>query len=508
MYLPRKETSVPVPHAGGLLLICAALLTGGPATAAVLALEDFSVDPGWMDRDPGEMTVTHNAGIGNPAGSLQGTFAAQGAPLPEVDAFRIDGGESGGVFTGDYYATYPGFTSWAFQFYADDVLPSALLIRFGDGTNTFQRALTSLVVGLDSWTTINVSLDYAGWAGGTASSFSNTLTSLSFVDIQVSRNGTGEQDYFVDNFSLNDALPVSGGSAVPEPGTLSLLVAGAVLAGLRRRHMRQRTAAASLAALLVLAGGYQPTPAGSYAMETFSSHLSAWSKGDIGGQLVYTNEAATLTFAAQDFIAIERGRFVADFTSSQGAFAGDYATRDLALLGFDFQSDTVLPAGDTIQAYLYSTGGVAFVKMIAVAETSTNQPQRVVLSLASAAAGGWIGGTEEQFQSCLGQVTSLQVRVTRNGLQAQRFTMDNVFVAGRPRVVGYEGQTGSGEQLSLQTADAIPGVGYEVVGATNLTSTTWETMTTLVSTSNWETIIFTPPANAATFFYRLNVKVD
>jgi hypothetical protein len=97
MYLPRKETSVPVPHAGGLLLICAALLTGGPATAAVLALEDFSVDPGWMDRDPGEMTVTHNAGIGNPAGSLQGTFAAQGAPLPEVDAFRIDGGESGGV---------------------------------------------------------------------------------------------------------------------------------------------------------------------------------------------------------------------------------------------------------------------------------------------------------------------------------------------------------------------------------------------------------------------------
>lgn len=508
MHLQPRETSAPVHRAGALLLICVALLAGRPATGAVLALEDFSADPGWIDRDPGEMTVTHNAGFGNPAGSLQGTFAAQGAPLPEVDAFRIDGGESGGVFTGDYYATYPGFTSWAFQFYADDVLPSALLIRFGDGTNTFQRALTSLVTGLDTWTTINVSLDYAGWAGGTASSFSNTLSSLFFVDLQVTRNGTGEQDYFVDNFSLNDATPSPGGSAVPEPGTLSLLVAGAALAGLRRRHMRKRPAGAGLAALLLLAGGHQPVPAGAYTMETFSGHLSAWSKGDIGGQLIYTNEAATLSFAAQDFIAIERGRFVADFTSSEGIFAGDYATRDLALLGFDFHSDPVLPAGETIQAYLYSTGGVAFVKMIAVAETSTNLPQRVVLSLASAAAGGWIGGSEEQFQSCLGQVTSLQVRVTRNGLQAQRYTMDNVFVAGRPRVVGYEAQTGSGDQLILQTADAIPGAGYEVVGATNLTTATWETITTLVSTSDWETIVINPPTNAATFFYRLNVKVD
>lgn len=232
-HAPPDGGSVRAVRALLALLLAAAL----PARAAVLSTETFgSGSSGWVDRDAAEMTVSYNAGFGNTAGSLQGSFAAQGSPAFESDAFRATAASSGGAFSGDFYTTYPTFSYLTFDFLAADVLPSTLIFRIGDGVNTFLYNVSPQLNTLAAWTTINVSLAYSGsWLGGSAAQFSNVFNNVTFMDVQVARNGTGAQDYFVDNFTLHDG-PSAGGDAVPEPNSIGLLLVGVgAMYHLRRR---------------------------------------------------------------------------------------------------------------------------------------------------------------------------------------------------------------------------------------------------------------------------------
>jgi hypothetical protein len=199
-------------------------------SGAVFYLETFDTPPpGWSDRDPGEMLVSHTSGFGNPAGSMRGAFDPQSLPLPEVDAFRITQSE----FMGNYWLTVPGFTAWAFDFYADDVLPSDLTIRFSNGINTFFRSATAQVTATGVWAPVSIPLTYAGWVGGSATAFSNALSNVVWIDIQISRSGIGAQEYYVDNFQLLG----SGDSVIPEPGTAALMLcAFGLIAMIRKKR--------------------------------------------------------------------------------------------------------------------------------------------------------------------------------------------------------------------------------------------------------------------------------
>ena len=190
-----------------------------------------------VDRDAGEMEVDWSNGqFYSGPGSLHGYFEEQIAPgSPETDAWRANSGSSGGAFTGDYWTDIGNFSGWRFQFYADDVLPSDLTIRFYDGVNWFSRAVGSQVTGLDNWFTVNVPLTYGGWFGGSATDFSNALGNVTFIDVQITRNGTPEQHFYMDNFELYYD-PLAG--TIPEPAT-GLFWFGAVLLYGLRRHMNR-----------------------------------------------------------------------------------------------------------------------------------------------------------------------------------------------------------------------------------------------------------------------------
>lgn len=221
----------------------AAVLLGASlrAGAAVLAIETFDAsDAGWLDRDPQEMTVGHAAGFGDPSGSLQGSFAGQQTPAFESDAFRVTSASSGGDFSGNLYLSYTSFSTVSFAFYAEDVLPATFILRIGDGTNLFLYNMSPQLVSPATWTTVNVSLAYsAGWLGGSATQFSNLFTSVAFMDVQVGRNGTVAQDYFLDNFMLNFGETLA---AVPEPATLGMILVGAAALATVRRRRRARPA--------------------------------------------------------------------------------------------------------------------------------------------------------------------------------------------------------------------------------------------------------------------------
>lgn len=209
--------------------------------AAAFYVETFDADGAdWSDRDPGEMDVVFIGGFGDGPGSLQGSFAAQGVPAPESDAFRITGLSSGGSFTGDYLADVPTFASWTFSFYVGDVLPSSVVLAFDANGTLFLRNLSAQVTSVGQWLTLSAPLQYdGGWFGGTGATFSNGFANVGFIDIQITRSGTGAQTYYVDNFELAelDAGPGPGGGAVPEPGTLSFLALAAGVVVLARRKL-------------------------------------------------------------------------------------------------------------------------------------------------------------------------------------------------------------------------------------------------------------------------------
>ncbi len=225
----------------------ALLASGLSAPASVFVVEQFDADPNWVDRDSNEMLVGWNSGFGYlGSGSMEGSFALQtGTPTPETDAMRIINTSSGGDFSGNYFSAHPSFlpdtASLTFRFYSDDVLPSDLRIRIGDGISTFSRSIVSQASALDSWQTVTVDLGFSGWLGGSAAQYSNLFTAVSFIDIQISRSGTNSQSFFVDEFALNgDDDPVDPVDAVPESATAQFLLLGMIfMAGGVRRGLRK-----------------------------------------------------------------------------------------------------------------------------------------------------------------------------------------------------------------------------------------------------------------------------
>jgi hypothetical protein len=225
-------------------LITAALCAvTGAAHAIVLSTNEFNTTAeNWGDRDGGEMTVGWTGSQGNPAGSMQGDFA-NGIFTPETDAFRLTTIPFGGDLTDG--GTYD-LVSFSFQFYADTVLPSDLILRFGNGSATFFRGFT--LNSIDAWQTFTAPLtSVAGWFGGSQATFDTVLADTTFIELQVSRNSSVAQTYFFDNFQLNGELSGGGGggggggpSAVPEPNTLSLLGFAAMIAAAMRRSVAAR----------------------------------------------------------------------------------------------------------------------------------------------------------------------------------------------------------------------------------------------------------------------------
>ncbi|MBP7830402.1 MAG: PEP-CTERM sorting domain-containing protein [Kiritimatiellae bacterium] len=230
-------------------------LSPRPVHGAAVYTEDWDADAaGWSGRD-GVATVSYAGGFGNPAGSMSVTFAAQGVPAPEVDALRATAASSGGAFTGDYLTDLGGFYGWTFSFYAATYLPSELQIRFaGSSGPTFLYNAWPQVGGVGGWYTINVPGTYAGnWFGGSEAAWNSALGNVSFVDIQIARSATGEEEtYSVDNFQARDGGggdPGGGGSAIPEPTTGVLMLAALAGRGLmRRRRAGARSAPAPVKA--------------------------------------------------------------------------------------------------------------------------------------------------------------------------------------------------------------------------------------------------------------------
>lgn len=222
-----------------LCLLGAALgawLAARPAAGTMIVAEETWNAPGTANWTDDEAWVT----LGNPmtggsdgSGYLRITLDQASAPgnepyaLPHVDATTLFAGNWKGV-------------QISFNFWAEEVAPESVQVRWGSSSNSTVWSSTvydsgSSTMATQQWTRLVAPAlnDYMDWDQGSGSqqTFISDLAGIDWIGVYISRNGDQMQNYGMDEFRLT----------VPEPSEYVMLAAALATSvmSLRRRFARR-----------------------------------------------------------------------------------------------------------------------------------------------------------------------------------------------------------------------------------------------------------------------------
>ena len=126
-----------------------------------------------------------------------------GFPDPTSYWFVGEAGASSGSFTGNYLAENINLLS--FDFMAEDVVPSELIVRMSGAEGTYFVNVTDQIMQVGVWYNIRLQIDSqnaGGWVGNGSNGYTSFLNDVSQLRFQVVKNGTATQRYRFDNISL------------------------------------------------------------------------------------------------------------------------------------------------------------------------------------------------------------------------------------------------------------------------------------------------------------------
>lgn len=183
--------------------------------------------------------------------------------------------------------------------------------------------------------------------------------------------------------------------------------------------------------------------------------------------------------------------------ASGGAFVGDYASENMESMGFSVRVDKS-PAPSSI-ALKWQGGGFTFERDVWALVTQTGVWYRFAFSLASKSAGGWSGGTEEQFQQALTNVTAIWI-VAKPPFDPIDILVDDIFITSQPQATRFQATTNGYADITWSYVRS--NYTYNLEYSTNLLLSGWSTtaVVTANSTSLVSSILLT---NAPMSVYRL-----
>lgn len=195
--------------------------------------------------------------------------------------------------------------------------------------------------------------------------------------------------------------------------------------------MNAPTPLRSLLSLVTLVA-FATTPAvyaAGLGQEPFDNPLHGWTFSG-SGQGTVTNEAYEISFSEQGSPIPQTASLTADLLSSGGLFTGDYTDAGIQLLAFSFRAVDVVPS---VLKFEFTTATGSWFKTFSGMQTG--QWYRVSSSLAGKDSGGWSGAAEDFVATgALTNVTQVAFRVSRGGIEAQRYQIADVTSARLPRL--------------------------------------------------------------------------
>jgi len=199
---------------------------------AIIAMHDWDATPvadaGNWDTLGSSATVAENTGTPGDH-YLEISFPGGIDAGPGSQWYETISTPSDDLFAGTWITDY-----WIeFDFWADDVVPDQLQVRWGvDGGRTWGNSLNTAGVGVDTWGSLRTDTfsDFTDWKlepYATQGEFLADLDAIDWIGVYIFRDGTDAEVYGVDDFKL----------MVPEPAEYMLLFAalGTALIAMRRR---------------------------------------------------------------------------------------------------------------------------------------------------------------------------------------------------------------------------------------------------------------------------------
>jgi len=233
---------------------------------------------------------------------------------------------------------------------------------------------------------------------------------------------------------------------------------------------------------LLLAMPWQALAASPW-IETFSGSLGGWTNT---GSPAWrsTNDYAQVTFSASP--TPQTSTLIATGALDSAAFAGDYAAAGMALLGFKFRAEQVLPSGLTVR-WMRTTNG--FFRNLQADVLATGVWYQFYFSLQSKETGGWDGDPGDLFTQVLAGVDTVALAVTKPAtLAASSFRIDDVVIDRLPaatQVTALSATTAMLRWEYLQT-----NASYQLDAAETATSD-WSTVQSWPATNRQQDIIAT-----------------
>lgn len=247
--------------------------------------------------------------------------------------------------------------------------------------------------------------------------------------------------------------------------------------------------------------------AASLFTETFSvtNYISGWQDRE-SAYMPVTNSATSGnpggclagSFSAIGFPSPQTDAFVATGLLETAHFMGDYTQGDAVLLGFDFRANQVVPYTNNLLVRIKSdTNSIERYINNTIHQTGIWYSLR--FSLLSPELGNWKGKTN-LFSSIMTNVTLLEFEITRNGLGAQTYLLDNIFIDRLPRGGGMQSAGGSNLVVFsyLRTNE-----NYRVEVCTNLADSIWLVLTNFTATNFLQAIPDPDASTNAQRFYRM-----
>jgi hypothetical protein len=171
--------------------------------------------------------------------------------------------------------------------------------------------------------------------------------------------------------------------------------------------------------------------------EMFDSTTAGWQDRD-AAEMTVTNDLAAGnpggclrgSFAASGGPPpTELDAFAATGALATANFIGDFQAAQIDLIGLDFRAEQVLPSEVLVRLIGNST---TFFRSIKPGIVATGTWYSFAISLDSLSAGGWSGGSADQFKAAMTNITALEIQITRAGTPLQNYFVDNVYVASLP----------------------------------------------------------------------------
>ena len=186
-------------------------------------VQDWTSNQGWVN-------LSHSTGSGS--GYLDIGLDATSAFPPE-GWFALATAPASGLFTGTWTSD-----NWVqFDFWAQDVAPEYVQVRWGSTNSTVWRSTVYdsdvSTMQTQTWTRLTSARfdSFTDWdyGGGTQEQFVNDLASIDWIGVYIWRNSSAAQNYGLDNFSL----------MVPEPPEIIMVFSSLATLGLSLRRRRR-----------------------------------------------------------------------------------------------------------------------------------------------------------------------------------------------------------------------------------------------------------------------------